>query len=315
MTLRRAILGFVAISAVYLLGLVWADGCANTFRLVGQVAQVLPVLVGLAFVSWCVRYLRWHWLLQRAGYRPGWAYGYLAYLSGFAFTATPGKVGELVRIRYLGWRAVPGHVVFGAFVYERWFDLIVVFLLGMAAFGQQSVLWLSGIFVALFTGVVVVLASFPHALRLVEAFFVKRKMLRLGSMVNVVKDGLISCRAWMNAPDVTISFTLGVLAWSITAFSFCYLLAWLGLPVPLLSAFGSYPLAMLAGAASMLPGGIGSTEISLVAILGVYDIPLEVAMVTAIAIRVAGMWFSILFGFAAMLILELCERKDFRRGA
>lgn len=315
MNIRYAVSGFIAISAIYLLGLVWANERGDTVGLMLQVLDVLPVLVALAFLSWLVRYLRWRWLLQRAGYNSGWLYGYLAYLSGFAFTATPGKVGELVRMRYLAWRAVPRHVVFGAFVYERWFDLIVVFLLGMAAFGQQSVLWISGIFVALFTGVVVLLVTFPQGLRRIESFFVSRNMLRSGSLVKGISDGLVSCRSWINVTDAAISFALGVLAWSITALSFCYLLAWLNLSVPLFSAFGSYPLAMLAGAASMLPGGIGSTEVSLVAILGVYGIPLEVAMVTAIAIRIAGMWFSIVFGFVAMLILELSARRDVLRGA
>ncbi|GGD04781.1 hypothetical protein GCM10007418_24800 [Halopseudomonas salina] len=208
---------------------------------------------------------------------------------------------------------MPAQVVFGAFVYERSFDLVVVFLLGMAAFGEHGILWLSGIFVVLFTSAVLLLGRFPQTLHVIESFVVRYGMDRLGGMVKVVEDGLISCRVWMNGPDVALSFGLGLLAWSVTALSFCYLLEWLNLTIPFLSAFGSYPLAMLAGAASMLPGGIGSTEISLIAILGVYGISVEVAAVTAIAIRVAGMWFSILFGFAAIGILEMSERRESRR--
>ena len=312
MTLSRAVFGFLAISIIYLLGLIWADSRVDTFGTLGQVARVLPVLVGLAFISWCIRYLRWHWLLHRAGYRPGWIFGFLAYISGFAFTATPGKVGELVRMRYLAWRAVPRHVVLGAFVFERWFDLIVVFLLATAVFGHPGIFWISGIFVAVFTGTVLLLASFPQALGAVERLLAKHQHQRLSNLVNVINNGLASCRAWMNATDAALSFALGVIAWSITALSFCYLLAWLNLSVPALSAFGTYPLAMLAGAASMLPGVVGSTELSLVAILGVYAIPVEVATVTAIAIRVSGMWFSILFGFAAMLTLEVSEKRKAR---
>lgn len=46
------------------------------------------------------------------------------------------------------------------------------------------------------------------------------------------------------------------------------LLAHLGLTVPTLLAWSIYPVAMLAGAASMLPGGFGSAEAVVIALLG-----------------------------------------------
>lgn len=54
----------------------------------------MPGLAAVAFASYGLRYARWHWLLRRAGHGVPAMPGFAGYLAGFAFTATPGKVGE-----------------------------------------------------------------------------------------------------------------------------------------------------------------------------------------------------------------------------
>jgi hypothetical protein len=44
---------------------------------------------------------------------------FFVYLAGFAFMATPGKAGELIRVHYLLKVGGPVNVSFGAFVYEK----------------------------------------------------------------------------------------------------------------------------------------------------------------------------------------------------
>jgi uncharacterized protein (TIRG00374 family) len=70
-----------------------------------------------------------------------------------------------------------------------------------------------------------------------------------------------------------------------------------------------YPLSMLAGAASMLPGGVGSTEATIVGLLSLFDVPLGVAALAAIGIRFSSMWFAVLCGFIALSILEYRFRR------
>jgi len=73
--------------------------------------------------------------------------------------------------------------------------------------------------------------------------------------------------------DSAISLLLGIMAWGLTAASFAILLVWLD--IPLHSALAIYPLTMLAGAASMLPGGLGSTEATMVGLLAYMGSPLR----------------------------------------
>jgi uncharacterized protein (TIRG00374 family) len=101
-----------------------------------------------------------------------------------------------------------------------------------------------------------------------------------------------------------MSLGLGLIAWGLTSYGFLMLLDYLGLSVPFLAAFAIYPLAMLVGAASMLPGGLGSTEIAIVALLAIQGVNLSLAAITAIGIRLATIWFAILCGLISILTLE-----------
>lgn len=66
-----------------------------------------------------------------------------------------------------------------------------------------------------------------------------------------------------------ISIFLGLAAWTLTSCGFLWLLSNLGLSIPPLEAFSIYPMAMLVGSASILPGAAGSTELSIVLLLGI----------------------------------------------
>jgi len=65
-----------------------------------------------------------------------------------------------------------------------------------------------------------------------------------------------------------------------------------------------YPLSMLAGAASMLPGGVGSTEVTIVGLLSMHDVPIGLATLAAVGIRLSSLWFAVVCGFMSLLGME-----------
>lgn len=305
MKLKRALLGFLTITVLYLAVLVWVDAKNQVFAELPKVLAAMPVLAGLSLLSYFLRYLRWRWLLRRTGNHVPWLNGFLAYLSGFAFTATPGKVGELVRIRYFLPMCVPPARIIAAFVYERAFDLIAVLLLSTLAVMQTELFVFVLSFVLVFLSIVVVVAGKPHWLGKLAVYLRFRGLSRLARLIRVLRDGLSGCRIWMTSLDAVVSLVLGLLAWGSIAFSFVWLLSQLEIAVPVLSGLAIYPLAMLAGAASMLPAGVGSTEVTIVALLAHFDVPLELAALAAIAIRFSTLWFAVMCGFVSVGVLEI----------
>lgn len=304
MKVRHALVSLGLITGFYLIALIWVDSKNHVFVELPKLIPVLPILMGLALVSYLVRYLRWYWLLCRAEYKTKFSLGFLAYLSGFAFTATPGKVGELVRIRYLTPQGVPPWQVLAAFVYERAVDLIVVLLLATLAIRDKDLFAFAVGFVAVFLAILVFAAFSPSLLTKASAYVRLYQLKKLARICLIVRDALSGCRIWATAGDSLVSMILGILAWSLTSYCFVLLLRYLGVSLPTMSAMAIYPLAMLAGAASMLPGGVGTTEVTLVALLSLFDVPVGISALAAIGIRFASMWFAVLCGFVALISLE-----------
>jgi uncharacterized membrane protein YbhN (UPF0104 family) len=256
--------------------------------------------------SYLLRHARWRWLLRRAGSEVGWLRSFLGYLAGFAFTATPGKVGELLRVRYFGQQGVPAATVVGAFVFERAVDLVVVLVLASLSIARRDV-WIGALlFVGAFLAIVVLVAWRPDVLLAV----VPRLPRALARLVTLVADGLAHARRWMTVPDLIVCVAYGFAGWGLVSWAFLALLRQLtDVPVTTLQVLAMYPLAMLAGAASMLPGGIGTTEVALVALLAATGVPVAVATLAAVAIRLATLWFAIACGILSAAALEWQPRK------
>ncbi|MGB7319854.1 MAG: lysylphosphatidylglycerol synthase domain-containing protein, partial [Albidovulum sp.] len=100
--------GLIALFFAGLLGLVAATGWEETRAQIAQLtwAQVAVLLV-LSLVNYVLRGLRWHLFARRLGLSTTLLQNMRHFLGGFAMIVTPGRVGELVRMRWLkretGW--------------------------------------------------------------------------------------------------------------------------------------------------------------------------------------------------------------------
>lgn len=299
MKIRRAIGGWSLVAALYFVALLWADSKIGVLRRLPELAPMLPMLVSATLTSIALRFARWQWLLRRAGYRVPLGQSLFAYVAGFAFTATPGKVGELLRVRYLVTAGVPASRVVGAFVYERLFDLAAVLLIALPAAAEFQVFGVAAIFVALVFGAVGLMAAKPRAGQRVVVAFRRAGMLRIARVIRAIVAGLANIRLWATLPDVLLSLVVGLGAWLVTSWSFVYLLSALGIELAGFKALALFPVAMLAGAASMLPGGLGSTEATLVVLLTLGGAALVPATLAAVGIRLATLWLATVIGIAA----------------
>ena len=297
----HAYFGFGLVLALYVSVLVWADSKNNWSSKIGQFFTVLPILAGLSLLTYLLRYLRWHWLMLRVGHQLMWSKGFLAYLTGFAFSATPGKVGELLRIKYFIPQGVSAWRVLAAFVFERVSDLIAVLALATFGIGDRQLFILALAFVGIFVGGIGLLAFEPRWLTRVAGFLRLHGFKKTSALCLTLRNGLTGCYVWMTPLDLFVSLAIGMMAWTITSMGLLLLLSRLGFCLPASTAIAIYPLALLAGAASMFPGGIGSTEAALLLLLSQNNVALASATLAAVCIRLTSMWFAVVCGLIAML--------------
>jgi uncharacterized protein (TIRG00374 family) len=100
--------------------------------------------------------------------------------------------------------------------------------------------------------------------------------------------------------------SLGVLSWGLEGLSLYWIAQEVGVVgVRLETGIGIYAMAVLAGALSFLPGGLGGTE----AVMGVLLVAFGADGASAVAItllcRIATLWFAVALGGVAVGMLSV----------
>ncbi len=120
----------VALAAgLYLVGIWLSDGQAVLARLSRLPAWLVGAALILPTLGFFSRFWRWDIFLRSLGHRLPFFEHLRIYMSGFALTTTPGKVGENVRAMYLTSFGVPVSDSVAAFVVERLGDVLAMLLL------------------------------------------------------------------------------------------------------------------------------------------------------------------------------------------
>jgi uncharacterized protein (TIRG00374 family) len=258
-------------------------------------------ILSLVFLSWFIRYVRWYTLLVYLEKKTPFFKGFVCYLSGFAFTASPGKVGELSRVILYKKLSVSPQNVVTCFFTERLIDLLVVLLLSSGVFlTSREFVLIPLLIIGLVVSIVLVIYNetvWKISTKLLST--VKyRKMFMLIDFISSVRSEikLISRHSLL-----CYSALLGAISWSLIAFAFfeaCHLFS---IEINHAFIFGIYPLAMLIGALSFIPGGIGSTEAAIVYMLVGQSYTLATAVSIAVFIRLCTLWCAIWVGLICLI--------------
>ena len=289
----------VALAAAgYLALLLWA-GWREVAT--GLVRVGLPVMLGilaLSLANYLLRFVRWQHYLAALGHRVDWRPSARIYFAGFALTASPGKVGELLRGALLLPRGVPLVESSAVFFSERAADLLAILLLSSAVF------WLYPHGAPLVAGSLVCVAAAilavqrPGWIHAVDAW-AQRKGGRVAALSRLCAL-VLNFRTCFRWTTLSWAMVLGVLAWGAEALAFHWLLAALGSPLPLPLSVFVYSFSMLVGGLSFLPGGLGSSEIVMVALLVGNGLPESAAVTATILCRLATLWFAVAIGVVCL---------------
>jgi uncharacterized protein (TIRG00374 family) len=297
----------VGFALLYLLAgaalLYWIDD--TTWRLLESLpASLIAAMLALSLLNYAIRAWRWVYLSALLRLQVPWGANTLYYFAGYALTATPGKAGEAVRLMLLrqghgvGYaRSLP--LMFADRILDVW-GVLLLTLWGLAAFTQYR--W-QGVVL----GLLVVACSIPflcagrfERLASGSARWVGvRRAVRLRQMLRLLQS-LASWRGY------GVALLPSVLGWLAEGAALYLLLQHLGAPVGLPQAVFVFAFGMIVGAISMLPGGLGSTELSMVGLLVALGVDADVALVATAVVRVTTFWFAVAIG---ALLMPLATRR------
>ncbi len=293
-----------------LVGLAIATGWEETIDgLMSVTASQIAILLGLSLINYLFRGFRWRLFAQRLGLPTGLWQDFRHFLGGFAMSVTPGRVGELVRMRWIrretGWsfeRTAPLVLV------DRASDLSSMALLLALALAFTTTGIGGAIPVVLLALGTAVLVTRPALLRGSATYGYKATGVAARLFARIRRAAL-SLTAFSNFAVMGGATVLGLVGWGAEAVAFWLLLDWLGAGVGLGAATSIFIFATLAGGLTGAPGGVGGAEAAMVLLLGMQGVPPEISVPATLIIRVTTLWFAIGIG---LLIFPLAERASKR---
>ncbi len=291
------------------------DEVLSHLRSVG--VRLVLLMLALSVVNYLLR--AWRWQRFSAGidiHVPFWRNA-LYFVAGFALTATPGKVGEGLRMWLL--ERCHGYAYersAALFVGDRLSDMAAIVLLCLAGVGAFTAYAEVTVIGAALLGLLCLPLLRPkillRATSLAFGLFGRRAPRLFVRIRTAIRDTarLFTVRLF------GIGLIAALLGWFGEIVAFHQLLVQLGAAVTLQQAMFVFTFGMIAGTIAMLPGGIGGTEAVMLALLSVLGVDLQAAVTATALIRLTTLWFAVGLGFLALpASLRLARRGRSQAGA
>jgi len=290
----RNVLIAIGISAFfYIIFMLYVNGISSFIISPKAFALILSFLI----LAMSFKGMRWLYLLNNAcSEKINYFKSLIIHFSSFSFIITPGKAGDILKSWMMKKSCGTSHSeVLPVIFMERLTDIISLSLLSFLWFFKYGKI---SYFVFL-----IFLIFFGFFLLNNERIqgFLNRKFLK-------TKDALQTFKKLSNFKIVFISSFLDTLAWIFDALIFLVILEINGVKINIFIALSMYAFSILLGALSFIPGGLGSTEITMAAILkGYLNLSDKLIFKIVLETRFYTLWLSIFIGLVFLLIYKNFE--------
>ena len=288
---------------LYIAFLIISDLNVISSQILEMDIQFLPYILLLAPLSWFVLFFRWHILLKNSQIIIPKKENFKIYMTGFAMSATPGKVGELIKAQLLHTKyGTPRKKTIAIILAEQFYNLLGILfisLLGLFYFDFS-------IYVVFFTGGLlsfsVILLSSEKLFKIFINLISKNKFLK--KYTPSLFDSYIILKKSTRGKVFVISSLLSISFWLIE--SLVVYIVFLSFDIKnfeFLQLAASYTTSIIIGVASFLPMGIGVVEGSLAGFFSYQGMELSLALTLVIFIRIFTRWYGVIVGFIFMKIM------------
>ncbi len=273
-----------------------------------SLAQV-ALLLGLSLINYTFRAFRWYLYTNALSIHLNFWQVLRHYLGGFALTMTPGRLGELVRVRWIGKEAGASvERIAPLALIDRAADLASTGLLLAFALMMMTSGISGGVPVAILAVLTAIVATRPSLFRWLVTWFWKL----IGRKPRVfarLRRASHSLKPFSQVRIAVPALALGILGWFAEGFAFYLLLDWMGAPLPVWTCVGIFVFAMMTGGATGMPGGVGGAEAAMLALLSLQGVPLEISIPATAIIRVTTLWFAVGLGLLFFPIAETAASR------
>ena len=262
--------------------------------------RYIPISLGLVFLSYFIRSLRWNMLLKSIKIEIPLKESIKIFFAGLGLGITPGKFGEVIKSHFLKRdynysisKTAP--VIF----IERYYDLV----------GIVTVSVLSSLFIVGESKTMLVVS----VILVISLLIVSRQKKVVLSILKLIEKTPILKKIFSNSLesyDTIISLTsiksfskssiLSILSWFLEAVAAFLIFLAFDIPLDFPLVIFIFTILSIIGALSMLPGGLGSTEGGMIGLLILQNVDYTSAFSVVLLVRIVTLWFSVFIGLIAL---------------
>lgn len=291
--MRRAVLTAAAAVLVYTFMVLLADIGRTGRLLAGFDASALPLLAALPLSNYALRFLKWDYLLRRTGVRIGRGRSAVVFLAGMSMTVSPGKLGEVLKSCLLRDReGIPAARTSPVVLAERITDLLSMLVLAALGAALRS----SGRSLPALAAGAAACALAMASIRSQRLYGMLTGLLCRIRFFASRREALCSFRSTATSLltpwNLLLTVPLGVLSWGAEAAVVLVAARAIGFALDPGAALLAYSVGTIAGAVSMIPGGLGLTELTMGGLLSP-SIGSSGAAAVTIVTRFATLWFAV----------------------
>lgn len=297
---QRSIIIFILLSIVVFTGLALYGDAGE---IVGSILVLSPVYwlaaLGLTVAHILFRLLRWNYYLKVIDSGVDGKTSSIVFLSGLGMIMIPGRVGELAKSFFLKQKLnTPIRLTAPVVVVERIFDVSFVLFLGLWGLVFIPHGWIIvAITLVGIAGLVLVLRSHKGMAVLVTLPVIRK-------WEPIISDSGEVFRKLFSPKISAVGIFLSALSWISVGMTLWIVLVGLGADIQIPISISIFSASTLLGSITMLPGGLVSTEGSMLAMLGRLGLTTTIATAGILIVRVVTLWFSVLVGLVFLIYLQ-----------
>jgi uncharacterized protein (TIRG00374 family) len=263
---------------------------------------LIPLLL-LSLLNYFARFLKWDYYLSIIKVQIKKVDSLSIFMSGLIMSITPGKIGELLK-SYLVKEVTKEPIsktaplIFAERITD-FLSLLIISLIGAYTFDYGIAL---SIGVSVFFIILILIISNKRLCLSILSRLEKVAILKkyLVSIHNTYE----SSYQLLKPKPLFLMTIVSLFAWGFECLGYYLILLNFNIDFGIFWASFSYAFSIIAGAVSMLPGGIGVTEGSLTFLLAKKGISNSTAVATTLLIRVVTLWFAVLVGIISVFFYQ-----------
>jgi uncharacterized protein (TIRG00374 family) len=299
--IQKRFLWSVVLGVLVFFTLIIFGNAKETSAAIGHITfRFVPFVFGLAFLNYCIRFLRWHYYLHHSKIVLPFRQSLTVFFSGLSMAITPGKFGEAIKAYFVKTlNNAPMSRTLAVVFVERFTDFFaVVILAGLGAWSfhyGQTVIVIGGIIIL---AILIIMMNRRFAEYIIRRLATVRRLVPFSVKLSELYENSYQL---LRLFPLLVGLLLGLLAWFSECLAFMLVLKSLHIPLSFMTGIFTYAFSTLFGAITMLPGGLATTEGSMTGLLLLRGIPKDLAAAATIAIRVATLWFAVFVGLVWFL--------------